>query len=192
MFWVVKANKQTILNGADPDEVLASSPDPKCKAWWMKLNGKMAVDPGTLVDDTEIGLQTASEMMKPQEVFELDKEELVSKTKEQVNAIKKCIGNFCREQALAHRHAAEAADNLASLTELVSLPILVKVISATMRLTLAIKIPEVDDMIAQAQEKEDAIRQAKQKVGKLRPIDELVCAQNMPKYNLEWEHSPNG
>ena len=23
MFWAVKANKQTILNGADPDEVLA-------------------------------------------------------------------------------------------------------------------------------------------------------------------------
>ena len=33
MFWVVKVNKQTILNGADPDEVLASIPDPKCKAW---------------------------------------------------------------------------------------------------------------------------------------------------------------
>ena len=33
MFWAVKVNKQTILNGADPDEVLASIPDPKCKAW---------------------------------------------------------------------------------------------------------------------------------------------------------------
>ena len=66
----------------------------------MKLNGKTAVDPGTLVDDTEIGPQTASEMMKmkPQEVFELVEEELVGKTKEQVNAIKKCIGNVCREQ----------------------------------------------------------------------------------------------
>ena len=31
MFWAVKANKQTILNGADPDEVLASIPDPKCR-----------------------------------------------------------------------------------------------------------------------------------------------------------------
>ena len=149
MFWAVKANKQTILNGADPDEVLASIPDPKCRAWQMKLNGKMAVDPGTLVDNTEIGPQTASEMMKmkPQEVFELVEEELVGKSKEQIDAIKKCIGNVCREQALAHRHAAEAADNLASLTELVSLPILVKVISATMRPTVAIKIPEVDDMI---------------------------------------------
>ena len=194
MFWVVKANKQRILNGADPDKVLASIPDPKCKAWQLKLNGKTAVDPGTLVGDTEIGLQRASEMikMKPQEVFKLVENELTRKMKEQVNAIKKCIGNICKEQALAHRHTAEAADNLAALTELVSLLILVKVISATMMPTVAIKIPEVDDMMARAQEKVDAIRQAKQKVGELRPIDEVVFAQNVPKYNPEWEHSPNG
>ena len=105
MFWAVKANKQTILNGADTDEVLASIPDLKCKAWQLKT----AVDPATLVDNTEIGPQTASEMikMKPQEVFKLVEEELVGKTKEQVNAIKKCIGNVCREQALAHRHMVE-------------------------------------------------------------------------------------
>ena len=194
MFWAVKANKQTILNGADPDEVLASILDPKCKAWKLKLNRKTAVDPGTLVDDTDIGPQTASQMMsmKPQEVFELVEDELVRKSKEQVNAIKKCIGNICREQALAHRHAAEAADNLAALTDMVSLPILVKVISGTMRPMVAIKIPEVDDMLARAQEKVDAIKQAKQKVGELRPIDEVVFAQNVPKYNPEWEHSPNG
>ena len=194
MFWAVKANKQMILNGAEPDEVLASIPDSKCRAWQMKLTGKTAVDPGTLIDDTEIGLQMALEMMKmkPQEVFELVKEELVGKMKEQVNAIKKCIGNVCREQALAHRHTAEAADNLTLLTEMVSLPILVKVISATMRPTVAIKIPEVDNMMVRAQEKVDAIRQAKQKVGELRPIDEVVFVQNVPKYNPEWEHSPNG
>ena len=83
MFWAVKVNKQTILNGADPDEVLASIPDPKCRAWQMKLNRKTAVDPGTLVDDTEIGPQTASDMMKmkPQEVFELVEEELVGKSR---------------------------------------------------------------------------------------------------------------
>ena len=93
---------------------------------------------------------------------------------------------------MAHRHAAEAADNLASLTDMVSLPILVKVISATMRPTVAIKIPEVDDMMARAQQKVDAIRQVKQKVGELKQIDEVVFAQNVPRYNPEWEHSPNG
>ena len=194
MFWAVKANKQTILNGADPVEVLASVPDARCKAWRLKLNGKTTVDPVTLVDDTEIGPQMASDVMnlKPQEIFELVEEELVGKTKEQVNTIKKCIGNICREQALAHRHAAEAADNMANLTELVSLPILIKVMSATMRPTVAIKIPEVDEMMARAQQKVEAIRQAKQKVGELRPIDEVVFAQNVPKYNPEWEHSQNG
>ena len=194
MFWAVKANKHMILNGADPDEVLASILDPKCKAWQMKLNGKTAVDPGTLVDDMDIGPQTASQVMsmKPQKVFKLVEEELVGKSKEQISTIKKCIGSICKEQALAHRHAAEAADNLSALTEMVSLPILIKVISATMRPTVAIKIPEVDDMIARAQEKVDAIKRAKEKVGELRPIDEVVFAQNVPKYNPEWEHSPNG
>ena len=166
----------------------------KCKAWRLKLNGKTTVDPGTLVDDTDIGPQTASQMMlmKPQEVFELVEEELVGKSKEQVNTIKKCIGSICKEQALAHRHVAEAADNLSPLMEMVSLPILIKVISTTMRPTVAIKIPEVDNMIVRAQEKVDAIKQAKQKVGELRPIDEVMFAQNIPKYNPEWEHSPNG
>ena len=194
MFWAVKANKQTILNGADPVEVLASVPDVKCKAWRLKLSGKMVIDPTTLVEDTEIGPQMASDVMnlKPQEVFQLVEDKLVGKTKEQVNIIKKCIENICREQALVHRHAAEAVDNMASLTELVSLPILLKVISATMRPTMAIKIPEVDEMIARAEQKVEAIRQAKQKVGELKPIDEVVFAQNVPKYNPEWEHSPNG
>ena len=45
MFWAVKVNKQMILNGTDPDEVLVSIPDPKCRAWRMKLNGKTVVDP---------------------------------------------------------------------------------------------------------------------------------------------------
>ena len=91
-----------------------------------------------------------------------------------------------------HRHAAEAADNLVALMEMASLPIVMKVISTTMRPMVAITIPEVDDMMAQAQEKVDAIKRAKEKVGELRPIDEVVFAQNIPKYNLEWEHSPNG
>ena len=147
-----------------------------------------------LVDDTVIGPQTASQMvsMKPQEVFHLVEEELVRKSKEQVNAIKKCISSISKEQALAHRHAAEAADNLATLTDLVSVPIIMKVISATMRLTVVIRIPEVDNMMARAQEKVNAIRRVKEKTGELRPIDEVIFAQNIAQYNPEWEHSPNG
>ena len=179
MFWAVKANKQTILNGADPADVLASVPDARCKAWRLKLSRKTAIYPTTLVESTDIGPQMASDIvnMKPQEIFELVEEELVGKTPEQVNSIKKCIRNICREQALAHRHAAEAAGNLASLTDMVSLPILVKVISATMRPTVAIKIPEVDEMMARAEQEVEVIREAKQKVGELKPIDEVVFAQ---------------
>ena len=194
MFWAVKANKQTILNGADPDEVLASIPDPKCRAWRQKLLGKTAVDPTTLMDHTDIGPQMASQVvdLKPQKIFELVEDEISRKSDKEINAIKKCIGNICKEQALAHRHAAEAADNISALTDMVSLPILMKVISATMRPTVAIKIPEVDEMLARAQEKVESIQKAKQKTGELRKIDEVIFAQNVPQYNPEWEHATNG
>ena len=123
------------------------------------------MDPGTLVDEVPIGPQTASQIvsMKPQEVVELVEEEITGKTREQINTIKKCISNICREQALAHRHVAEAAEHLAMLTDLVSLPITIKVMNVTMRPTVAVRIPEVDDMMARAQEKVDAIRRAKEK-----------------------------
>ena len=82
MFWAVRANKQTILNGADPAEVLASVPDARCKAWQLKLNGKTTVDPTTLVEDTDIGPQMASDVvnLKPQEIFKLVEDELVGKS----------------------------------------------------------------------------------------------------------------
>ena len=68
MFWAVKANKQTISNGADPADVLASVPDARCKAWRLKLSRKTAIDPTTLVESTDIGPQMASDVvnMKPQ------------------------------------------------------------------------------------------------------------------------------
>ena len=104
MFWAVQANKLTILNGAVPEEVLAAILDPKCKAWWLKLNRKMQVNPGTLVHNLPIAPQTASQIvsMKPQEILELVEEEITRKTKEQLSTIKKCISSICREQALAH------------------------------------------------------------------------------------------
>ena len=81
MYWACRANKQTIVNGADPNEVLAAIPDPKGKAWRLKLNGKESVDLTTLVDDLPIGPKTASQIvsMKPQEVIELVEEEIAGK-----------------------------------------------------------------------------------------------------------------
>ena len=61
-----------------------------------------------------------------------------------------------------------------------------------MRLTVAIRIREVDDMMARAQEKVNTIRRAKEKTGEIRPIDEVIFTQNIPQYNPEWEHSTNG
>ena len=170
-----------------------SIPDLKCCAWKLKLSGKDSVDPTSLVDDVPIGPQTASEIvsMKPQEVMEVVEEELVGKTQKQTNAIKTTIANICRSLALAHRHMADAADNLASLTDMVSLPFVMKVINVTMRPTVALKIPEVDDMLERAQEKVNQIRKAKEAAEGIKPIDEVIFEQNVPQWNPEWEHAQN-
>ena len=57
-----------------------------------------------------------------------------------------------------------------------------------MRLMVALKIPEVDDMLERTQEKVNQIRKAKEAAGGIKPIDEVIFAQNVPQYNPEWEY----
>ena len=86
----------------------------------------------------------------------------------------------------------DAADHIATLTDITSILVVLKVMSATMRSIVAIRIPEVDDMPQKVQDKVDAIKKVKERTEGLRPIDEVVLAQNVPTYNLEWKHSNEG
>ena len=64
--------------------------------------------------------------------------------------------------------------------------------NATLRPVVAVRIPEVDDMIERAQQKVEAIKKAKEMAGGTRPIDQVIFVQNCPTYNLEWAHSLEG
>ena len=57
---------------------------------------------------------------------------------------------------------------------------------------VAVKIPEVDEMVQKAQDKVDAIRRVQLMTAGACPIDEVVFAQNVPTYNPEWQHSNEG
>ena len=193
-FWACKANKQTICNGAVPKDVLASVKDPLCKAWKLKLSGKDNVDPTTLVPEPAISPQKASDIisLRPDEILESVKGELEGKTPVQVKELKITIANICRSQALAHRHAADATDHLVMLTDIASMPVVLMVINAVQQPVVAVKIPEVDEMMQRAQDKVDVIRRVKNRTGGLRPIDEVIFAQNILTYNPEWQHSNEG
>ena len=163
-YWACLVNKNTIIEAADRDQVLQSIRDPKCKAWKLKLNGRKMVDPTSLVDEGPIAPQTVLQIisMKPAEVWELVEEEMSAKKPEQVKMLKEMIKNICKSQVLAHRHAADVADHLVALTDVVSMLIALKVMNAMMRPVVAVKIPEVDDMMKQAQAKVEAIQEAKE------------------------------
>ena len=190
-YWACKANKQTICNGAIPDDVLASIKDPTCKAWKLKLNGRENVDPTTLIQEPAVASQRASDLIsfKPDEIMEAVKDELEGKTATQKKELRITIANIYRAQALAHRHAADAADHLVTLTDIASMPVVLTVMNAVQRPVVAVKIPEVDEMLQRAQDKVDAIRRVKAKTAGVSPIDEVVLAQNVPTYNPEWQHS---
>ena len=194
-FWACKANKQTICNDAVPEDVLTNVKDPSCKAWKLKLNGKDSVDPTTLVPEPAVAPQRTSDAVsfkKPDEILEAVKEELEGKTLLQIKELKITIANICRSQALEHRHAADAADHLVTLTNIASLPVVMTVINACPRPIVAVKIPEVDEMMQRAQDKVDAIRRVQSKTAGVRQIDEVIFAQNVPTYNPEWQHSNEG
>ena len=111
------------------------------------------------------------------------KEELAGKTPLQIKELKITIANICRSQALAHRHAVDAADHPVTLTEITSLPVVLTVMNACQRPVVAVKIPEVDKMLQRAQDKVDAIKRVQLRTAGSRPIDEVVFAQNVPTYN---------
>ena len=117
---------------------------------------------------------------------------MAGKTPLQIKELKITIANLCRSQALAHRHAADAADHLVTLTEIASLPVVMTVMNACQRPVVAVKIPEVDEMLQRAQDKVDAIRRVQIRTAGSCPIDEVVFAQNVPTYNPEWQHSNEG
>ena len=66
------------------------------------------------------------------------------------------------------------------------------VINACQRPLVAVKIPEVDDMLQRAQDKVDAIKRVQSITAGAHLIDEVVFAQNVPTYNPEWQHSNEG
>ena len=193
-YWACRANKNTIIGDVDRDEILRAIKDPTCRAWKMKLSGRKTLDPTSIIQEEPIGPQTASEMvsMNPEEMCQMLEEELQTKTPEEVQQIKNTIKNLCKSQALAHRHAANLADYLAQLTDMVSLPATIKVMNSTLRPVVAVKIPEVDDMLERAQQKVEAIKKAKEATSTVRPIDEVVFAQNCPTWNPEWSYSKEG
>ena len=132
-FWACKANKQMICNDAVPEDVLTSIKDLSCKAWKLKLNGKDSADPTTLVPEPAVAPQRASDVIsfkRPDEILEAVKGDLEGKTPLQIKELKITVANICRSQALAHRHTADVADHLVTLTKIASLPVVMTMINA--------------------------------------------------------------
>ena len=95
-YWAYRAYKNTIIEGAECEQVLQAICDPKFKAWKLKLNGKKMVDPTSLVNNPPIVPQTASHIvsMKPEDIMELIEEEILTRKPEQKQMIRNTIKTY--------------------------------------------------------------------------------------------------
>ena len=58
-YWACRANKNTIIEDADRDEILSAIKDTSCRAWKMKLSGRKTLYPTSTIQEDTIGPQMA-------------------------------------------------------------------------------------------------------------------------------------
>ena len=83
-----------------------------------------------------------------------------------------------------HGHASDAADHLATISRMGSVPAIVKISEATARLLIAMRLPVVEEYMDEVLQKQLAVKEACKKDEK--PIEEIALQQNIPKNMREW------
>ena len=100
------------------------------------------------------------------------------------------VQGILRENALAHKHAAAAAEHLADASRLLSTPAIVTVSNATARPLVGIHLPIMNKFIEKAQKKHEETLQQRQQ--EYKPIDNICIDQNLPRNAREWEFQVEG
>ena len=89
--------------------------------------------------------------------------------------------------ALAHKHAVEAAEHMADASRLLSTPGIVTLLNATVRPLVGVHLPIMNKFIEEAQKKHKEMLQQRKKL-----IDEICIDQNLPRNAREWEYQAEG
>ena len=135
-YWACKAVENgSLINDADPECVAGSVKDLNCIAWKLKLTGKTQAVPKELLVDEEEDPQVAMETMEidEKEVYERIKDEYDKMSLDKQKKLTHHIQGILSSNALAHKHAAAAAEHLADASRLLSMPAVVALSNATAR-----------------------------------------------------------
>ena len=134
-------------------------------AWRLKLTGKTQAVPKELLvneeEDAQVAIETTE--IEEKEVYERIQKEFDDMTPQKQKELRHHVQGILHSNALAHRHAADAAEHLADASKLLSTPGIIALSNPTARPLVGIHLPIMNKFIEAAQRKHEEMVQQCQK-----------------------------
>ena len=108
----------------------------------------------------------------------------------QENMTRNLIKDLCYHNKMAHRHTAEAAEKLESLSMNVSIPFFLKIAESTNRPLVQVRLPSLDEHMAETEKLR--VSRDEEYNAQLKPTIELAASMNLVSMNEDWNDSKDG
>ena len=139
-------------------------------------------------EDPQVAIETKE--IEEEKIYDRIKADVDRLPEDKQKELRQHIQGILRENAMAHQHAAEAADHLAEASRLLSMPGIVVLAQATAWPLIGVHLPLMNTFLEEAKKKWDET--VEQRKPDYRLIDEICIDQNLPRLTREWEFQHEG
>ena len=190
IYWACRVVGITSTVDADVDAVLASIKDQMCRAWMLHLRGIQEATHYDLLPAAQKESFIMKGALLEGDIEELLKEEVKDMTAVQENMTRNLLKDLYYHNKMAHRHAAEGAEKLESLSMNVSIPFFLKVAESMSRPLIQLRLPSLDDHMEQTEKMKKS--RDEEYSAQLKPMIELAATMNLASMNDGWKDSKDG
>ena len=161
----------------EAEEIVTTFSDPSFKAWRAKISGVRFADRNDLKEaTTKHSLNIVISDRSGKDAGQVAREILDRVPTAQKNDCKQILKRLVRHNTEAHESAVKAGKELEALLDYFPISAWLQVADAMTRPPVYVQVPEVVEIVKQAQ---DIIDKEKLKEGEA-PIDEIIMEQNVP------------
>ena len=161
----------------EAEEIVTTFSDPSFKAWSAKINGVKFADRNDLKEaTTKHSSNIVTSDRSGKDAGQVAREILDNLPTAQKNDCKQILKRLVKHNTEAHESAVKTGKELVALLDYFPISAWLQVADVTTRPLVYVQVPEVVEIVKQAQ---DVIDKKKPKEGEA-PIDEIIMEQNVP------------
>ena len=161
----------------DVEEIVTTFSDPSFKAWRAKISGVKFADRNDLKEaNTKHSSNIVTSDRSGKDAEQIAREILDNLLTAQKNDCKQILRRLIKHNMETHESVMKAGKELVALLDYFPISAWLQVADATTRPLIYVQVPEVVEIVKQAQ---DVIDKKKPKEGEA-PIDEIIMEQNVP------------